>query len=77
MSKKIKIILYLNEIKQEYENDIIITEDNSYSLQNEGDPLPAMTIAMNKKGDLMINTNSAEYIVKKSKLGGQAWIKKI
>ena len=72
MKKKIKIILYHNEIKQEYDDEIVVTEDNSYSLQNEGDPLPTVTIAMNKDGDLMINTNSSEYILEKSKSGGQA-----
>lgn len=71
MNKKIKIILYQNEIKQEYKDEIIVTEGNSYSLQNEGDPLPAMTIAMNKEGELMINTNSAAYILEKSKTGAQ------
>lgn len=60
--EKIKLILYQNEIKQEYESEIIITKDNSYSLQNKGDLCPVMTIAMNEDGDLMMNTNSSEYI---------------
>ena len=62
MAEKIKIILYQNEIKQEYESEIIVTKDNSYSLQNKGDLCPVITIAMNEEGEIMINTNSSEYI---------------
>ena len=66
MNKKIKLILYVNEELQEYDEEIIITKDNSYSLQNEGDPYPAVTIAMDKNGNLLLNTNSPAHIQKKA-----------
>lgn len=70
--KKIKIILYHNEEKQEYEKEIIVSKDKSFSLQNENESVPVMTIALDKNGDLMINTNSSDYIKEKSKSGAKA-----
>lgn len=66
--KKIKVKLYINEERQEQESGdaLVITKDNSFSLQNENQVFPVLTIAMDKDGSLMINTNSVSYINKKT-----------
>ena len=59
--------MYENEKLSEYKEDIVVTKENSYSIMNEGDPFPSLTIAMDKQGNLMVNINSANYILEKSK----------
>lgn len=66
--KKIIVKLFINEEQQEQEDGkkLVITEDNSFSLQNENQVFPVLTIALDKDGSLMINTNTANYIKQKT-----------
>ena len=59
--------MYENGELSEFKEEIIITKKNSYSIQNEGDPFPSLTLAMDKHGNLMLNINSASHILKKAK----------
>ena len=65
--KKINVRIFHDEIEQHYDQKIVVTADNSFSLQNEGAPLPTLTIAMDKDGNLLLNTSSVKHIAKKLK----------
>jgi len=64
MPKKIIVRLFQNE-KEKLAADnreMFVDKDNHLSIQNEQDSIPVLTLALDDKGRLMVNTNSRNHI---------------